>query len=360
MTRGLALLLLAAVYAWAAVGSGLDRIAAKNAAVAEFVPTTFRAAAERSRAIAAIGNEDGEAAVAAAEAALEADPAGHRSAALLGAAYRVAGRDAAAERAFAVSRQFGWRDPDTQGFWLEKRLAERDYAKAALHLDAILRRFPTLPNAQDQIAKFERDRAGQQALRERLAHEPPWSRTFWQPETEDRETVLRRRARYLGEARSGQWGCEQSRQLTAGLWERGLRRDSDRVMRTQCGRKIASGPIADPRFANGARIGWRRHPSGDVAYREGEGGLVVRNRSSAARLVLSQPVALSEGSYRVSLSGAPEVAVSLTCGMPQVPPPVGTSQTVSVPDCPDQTLGLWVRGGETATFSDITVAKAAR
>ena len=357
MTRGLPLLLLAAVYAWAAIGSGLDRLAEKNAAVAEFVPAPFRAAAERSRAIAAIGSANGEAAIAAAEAALEADPADHRGAALLGAAYRLAGRDAAAERAFAVSRQFGWHDPDTQGFWLEERLAQGDYAKAALHLDAILRRFPTLPNAQDQIAKFERDRAGQQALRDRLSYEPPWSRTFWQPETADRETILRRRARYLGDARSGQWRCEQARQLTVGLWEFGLRRDADRVMRAQCAHEIAIGPVADPRFANGERLGWRRHLSGNVTYREGEGGLVVRNRGSATRLVLSQPVALNEGRYRVSIFGAPEVAVSLTCGMPQMPPPVAASRTVRLPDCLDQTLGLWVRGGETATFSAITTAK---
>ncbi|NVD43545.1 hypothetical protein [Qipengyuania atrilutea] len=358
MKRGALLLVFAAIYVWAVVGSGLDRIAEKNAAVVDLVPSPFRAAAERSRAISAIGNEDAEAALEAAEAALRANPADHRSAALLGVANRLAGRETAEKEAFSAARQFGWRDPDTQGFWLEQRLSEGNYDEAVLHLDALLRQFPALPNAQELIANFERNRAGQQALRDRLALDPPWSRTFWQPETEDRETVLRRRARYLGDNSTKSWGCGPSGPLMSGLWETGLRRDAERVMLAQCSRNIAEGSVADPHFDIAQRLGWRRHPSGDITYREKEDGLVVRNRSAATRLVLSQPVAFGEGFYRVALSGENSVAVSLTCGMPQVPPPRSISHTVRVPDCRDQVLGLWVGGGNVATFIAITAASA--
>ena len=120
MKRGLAGRIVASLgllaFAALAGASGLDRMSLFEPALGRLVPEPLRAQGARSTAALAITRNQPGPALAAARAAVKADPIDPGSTALLGTAYLLNGQLAEAEAAFRVAARFGWRDPATQAY----------------------------------------------------------------------------------------------------------------------------------------------------------------------------------------------------------------------------------------------------
>lgn len=131
-----------AIFALAALASGLDRISEYRPDGATAVPPPFRVNAARVLAGRALAANRLVEATEQARHAVRRDPADARSAGLLGSALLVSGDAAGAERAFTVSAAMGWREPATQLYWMSVALEQGDLEVASQRLDALLRQLP--------------------------------------------------------------------------------------------------------------------------------------------------------------------------------------------------------------------------
>lgn len=172
MARRLTVLLALLAYAALTLGSGLDRLAAKEPGLAHFVPSAFAAEAHRAMAARALRSGKVEA-LTAAQGAVAADPIDPHSAALLGGSSLLSGQPQQADRAFRVAAQLGWRDPLTQLYFMNQALRSGNADLAALRLDALLRQNPLLPVRDMVLSQFEASSQGRNALSRRVALRPP-------------------------------------------------------------------------------------------------------------------------------------------------------------------------------------------
>ena len=163
----------AVLYASVAILSGFDRRTAMHRQLASRVPDLFAVNALAVTTEEQISSSPQEA-IRLAKMLVSRAPMEPYSTALLGEAYLAAGDDKAAERAFRVAAQLGWKVPATQAYWLDRGLQERDYRLAAIRLDALVRLEPKLLNSPEILTPFENDPEAQNQLVSRLASHPPW------------------------------------------------------------------------------------------------------------------------------------------------------------------------------------------
>lgn len=301
---------LAALFAIAAVGSGLDRIIAEArpaSPAAESVPAWFAdASLRRSAAIELSEGRFASAADLARKATLRS-PLEPTSTGLLGAARLGTGDPAKADAAFRVSGQLGWRDAVTQTYWMRVALLVGDYPVAAQRLDALLRQQPERTDQADLLAPFESNAAGRAVLSERLAQDPGWTSNYFNPIRSLGKEQLAQRAlvaTLLG--RDHPLGCggigrfvrrliaEEAVIAAHALWQ--LHCPSARGER-----------IADPDLTNlfgndPSPFGWENHSDGSVNIRrvDSGGGLVIENTAPFARNFARQMLVLPPGIYRLS------------------------------------------------------------
>ncbi|UOR14299.1 tetratricopeptide repeat protein [Qipengyuania aquimaris] len=358
--------LLAGLFGILAIFSGLDRFSEHQPSAIRLVPEAFRVDALRVEAARALASGDAERAEALASKVILAGPHDARGPAFLGAARLMAGEQSSANEAFAVARSMGLREPLVQAHFFDTALTEGDYAEAARQLDILLRAHPRLARIDYFFTSLEASEEGRARLAARLSDDPLWSGSYL-GDFHASDEVLRSRARFLAEAGGGlNLSCRSVEPLVRELTQRNYMREARDISRTYCARRNQGGLLADPQFeelGNGNTFGWRRHGSGDVrisSVGESDKAVEIENRAGVTRLVLSQPIVLEAGEYRVfgSVAGAnaDRVLISVTCSVPGRPRggggALGRGQLVSAPDCPDQVLGIWLRPGSGALRLD--------
>ena len=349
---------LAALYGYACLGSGLDRLSAINPAWQAFVPAPFRANAETGKAALALASGTGIDQSEAVRRAVLADPVDRRPIALLGTQRLLAQDYAGAEAAFRISAKLGWREPVTQGYWYRAALQAGDTARAAERVDALLRANPGMAGGDEMINPLLATPRGRQALADRLSYRPGWLPRFLAPSRQASSPALTERAevvRLMAE-HGASLSCAEIEPLERRLAEAGLRQPARTLRPRRCGAGQASGPLFDSDFADLARgganpAGWQLHPSGDVSVSPSGTGrnaaVTVRNLASIRRPILSQRVDLEAGTYRVELAIAPGnardlISASFDCGESRPYPDPGQPLTIVAKPCASQTLTLWL------------------
>ncbi len=371
MATRIALTALAALYLYAAWGSGMDRMSADAPALERLVPAMLRAQADRSAAATALARGEDARALAFAAQAVRHDPVDPLADSLLGSARQYRGDVGGAEAAFRVAAQRGWRDRLTQLYWYDAAIQSGDVERAALRADALLRSDPDFALAGDLFAPLEASEAGRSALARRLAERPGWAGGFLTPGDQADVALLHHRAQIAQQAAAGRQalGCDLPRPLVATLLGRGMRSDAELVWQANCRNEGLQGGLSDGGFEqlaadrSASPFGWQKYARGDVlieAVADGAGGhrLTLRNTASVSRLILSQALALGSGHYRlradIRSGGQPalgRIVASLDCdGHARRPEgvsgdPAGSGQLLAVAACPQQLLGIWLRPG---------------
>ena len=358
------------VYAVAVLASGAERIGLSSPLLEAVTPNAFRSEGLRREAVDAVQAGDHDAAVASATAAVKSAPNNAEGVARLAYALDLVGqRDASVELLQSAAR-LGWREPLTQFALFAMDMGEGNFARAARRADALLRIDERGTPAQTALAALEARSEGRIALRDRLRHDPPWAERFYAPDEDD---ALLRRATYLGSSgKDAQgWGCARTRPLVQAALEREWRREAEAVYRRQC-KTEGHNRIADANFSAVAKnepglFGWTVQPSGDVSFSSVRDGartkLAMTNRSSAARMVLSQPVDLGPDRHRITIAGGAgsAFAATLSCGARTATRPafLGNASIVEALPCRSQTLSIWVRGNaEEAILETVAIEPA--
>ena len=215
-------------YAGLAFGSGLDRLAADDPAMAQRVPSVFAAQALRTLGAQALALGKAGEVLRLGQAALNDSPTDPQSAAMFGAGLLASGNRAGADRAFRTAGKLGWRVPITQNYWMGKALAQGDYPLAALRFDALLRQQPALHRQRALLDPLERNPAGRAALITRIALRPVWVESYAGDVADLPADVMEQRTTVLLEAaaKGVVLGCptiapSASRLATLGLFTQG-------------------------------------------------------------------------------------------------------------------------------------------
>lgn len=305
MARRLTVLLALLAYTALALGSGLDRLAAKEPGLAHFVPSAFAAEAHRAMAARALRSGKVEA-LTAAQGAVAADPIDPHSAALLGGSSLLSGQPQQADRAFRVAAQLGWRDPLTQLYFMNQALRSGNADLAALRLDALLRQNPLLPVRDMVLSQFEASSQGRNALSRRLALRPPWTSEFMGREGSLPLSVMRTRAAIVANVPGKRWGCDAVAPLVRSLVKGGDAAAAKRLWIAHC--PDASPGVADPAFARLSAprpvtpFDWNLVGGGDIAVlpaAANQAGLIATVSGAASRQIAWQMLTLPAGTYRL-------------------------------------------------------------
>ncbi len=163
----------ALIYGSLAIGTGLDRLTFAHPSLAGRVPALFAVNALEVSGETQLDTAP-DTATTLAQRLVSRAPVEPFSTALLGAARYASGDSPAADRAFRVAGQLGWRVPLTQAYWRQAALALGDFRVAAQRLDALLRQNPDVLHNPAALAPFESSPAAQAAWTDRLATRPPW------------------------------------------------------------------------------------------------------------------------------------------------------------------------------------------
>lgn len=311
--RGLAIVAAGVALAALVVGSGLDRAALADPALAPMVPVPFASRAIRSNALTALEAGKDQAALRLAEAAVADNPLEPTSTALLGAARDAAGLSDSAEAAFKVAGKLGWRVSLTQAYWMQRALEVGDYRVAALRLDALLRQQPGLLARQVLLDPVEQVPEGRAALVERLKERPRWLERYAGNVYDAPEAVVRQRGEVLAElaAAGTRLGCAAIGPMATQLTRVGAVNEAFALWRAHCP-SGGRGLVSDPGFA-ALRIDKPLSPfdwevvgnSGTSVSPEpslaGEGrSLEIESTETITLSVLRQRLVLAPGSYRLS------------------------------------------------------------
>ena len=384
--RAAAVTLVALAFGTAALGSGLDRMSAKNPALAGLVPQPFRANAWRGASAVALAGRHLPAAQAAATQAVRNDPVDAASASALGMARLAAGDGSGAAAAFRVAGQLGWRDRPTQLYWMAVATNSGDFAIAAERADALLRQDSRLREQPLLLAALERLPEGRRALAARLALRPEWFGDYWNKLFLLKPDQLFARARVLDEPalRPAAMTCLEVKPMTSALLaNRGARQGRailDRYCAKSDGALLADGGFERARLADAAPFGWQFTGAGGLDVRlearPGRVGVAVEIDSALPQrqVFASQALQLGPGSYRLSWrspgrdgAGASRIVARLTCqqntGDFPAATPAGSGRYAAIAqvgtDCPLQWLELAIDPGEGAvTVDDVRVVPA--
>ncbi len=367
-------LLACLAYAGLAFGSGMDRLAATDPVMAARVPAPFASQALRTLGAQAIGQGQAGEVLRLGQAALKDSPTDPQSAALLGAGLLATGNRAAADRAFRVAGQLGWRVPITQNYWMSKALAQGDYTIAALRLDALLRQQPALHRERALLDPMERNPAGRAALIGRMAARPDWVASYTGDVADlPADVMLQRSALLLEAAPAGLiLGCPAIAPSASRLAALGRFGEGSALWRAHCPAAgtalVADGNLAMANLGQPASayawevIGNSELSLGFIPSPGGSGQRVTLDGTAAhSRVFLTQLLTLAPGRYGLSWSAgnaqlqpSSQVLSSLTCRGQQ--PSWLTAEldqrsgrwlaVVTVPaDCPAQTLSFGAAAG---------------
>jgi hypothetical protein len=312
---------LCAMVAVPVVGSGMDRVAASDPGQARRVIPGFVAASLAPRGAGLVDARRYDEALPLAESAVRKSPVDPTSTALLGATRLGRGDAAGAERAFLVAGQFGWREPITQYYWMQRALQVGDYRVASLRLDAMLRQTPELAEEAGLIAPVQANPDGREALAERMAQRPAWLQPFADQtgslsadQVEQRADVIDRLAR-----KGITLGCDGVGRLASSLVNVGRPLRGKALWDGQCAE--GRGLIGDPAFARlqagtaASPFDWTIVGDSDVSISLVKAGggdmqLQVASTASFSRKVMTQLLVLAPGRYRLSWTAASSEPVS--------------------------------------------------
>ena len=163
------IVLMALTAGYAALGSGLDRLSRDNPASARMVPIAFRANAWRGASAQDMTLERYTAALDKARRAIVADPIDVGSSSGMGLARLKLRQGVAAEAAFRVAGQLGWRDKNTQLYWMAVSADSGAFGIAAERADALLRQDRRLRELPAMVAGLEATEGGRKAYDSALA-----------------------------------------------------------------------------------------------------------------------------------------------------------------------------------------------
>lgn len=370
----------------AALGSGLDRMSAKNPSLAGLVPPPFRANAWRGASALALAGGDLSAAQAAALHAVRRDPMNAAAASALGLTQLTSRDGAGAAAAFRVAAQLGWRDKSTQLYWMAVATNSGDFAIAAERADALLRQDAQLREQPLLLAALERSPGGRKALAARLALRPEWFGDYWNKLYLLKPEQLFARARVLDEPTLQPAGmtCFEVKTMVSALLANRRSEQGRMVLKRYCGAGngalLADGGFERARIADTSPFGWQFTGAGglDVRLEPGPGdsgtAVVIDSALPLRQIFASQTLQLAPGGYRVSWrtprsdgTGASRVVARLSCqqnsGDFLAAAPSGGDRFAAFarvnPDCPLQWLDLAIDPGEGAVaVDDVAVAPA--
>lgn len=316
---------------YAVLGSGLDRMSQTNPALSGMVPQAFRATAWRSAATLDVAGGRLVSARDKATRAIVADPMDAASSSGLGLARLKLHDGLAAEAAFRVSGQLGWRDKSTQLYWMALSADSGAFPLAAQRADALLRQNSNLREQPRLLAALEASAEGRRALATRLAQRPVWLGDYWNKLYLLDPGQLADRARVLDEPalRPPVLTCPDVRTMAGALAKRDVAR-SRSIMTRYCpkrgGELLADGGFEAARLASTAATGWQFVGEGGLDVRiapgAGLGGKMVAVSSALPmrQVFASQALELEPGHYRVgwrmpgkAANASPAIAVRLTC-----------------------------------------------
>ena len=335
-----ALLLACLIYAFAAVGSGLDRLTAYKSDPATEVPEPFAGRALQARVWYAMAQENWNGAVSTATALVARDPVEPNATALLGAAREGQGDAAGADAAFRVAAQMGGRVELTQRYWAKRAEADGDLTAASAHVDALLRQRPGLLSDRELLDPVERNDKGQQALAARLASGSDWLSAYLSDVWDAPKDVLTLRAQVLG--RASQFGvvggCDAAAKFARRMVELNEAHIAAQVWREHCPRAgtglVSDGNFTAATFSDNAafasvvsQFDWQMLNNSDVdtSFTPAPGAgrwLTVNTSAPYTRVVASQLVVAPAGTYRLSWASqghttadTPMIMASLDCGV---------------------------------------------
>ena len=369
---------------YVALGSGLDRMSEGNPALSRMVPQAFRSAAWRGGAAQDIARGNLRAARDKSTRAVLTDPMNAASSSGLGLVRLKLREGVAAEAAFRVAGQLGWRDQTTQLYWMALSAASGAFPLAAQRADALLRQDTSLREQPAILAGLEATAGGRKALAERLAMHPAWSGDYWNKLYLLAPAQLANRARVLDEPalRPPVMACADVQTMAGVLANPDSARS--RSIRDRYCPKRGDGSVADGGFeaaqlSNTSATGWQFTGEGglDVRIDTGAGfgskAVAVISSLPLRQVFASQALELAPGHYLVGWrlpGGAGKVrnriVVRLTCqqngGDYVIPVPAGGDRQVAplelAADCPRQWLDLAVDPGMgPVAVDDVTVER---
>lgn len=338
--------------------SGFDRMAVRTPAMARFVVDPLAAQSAHVRTASLLVERAYTQAVEASRLALARTPAESRGAANFALASLLAGDLAAADRALEVARMGGRRDPVMLSSSAALALDRGSYDEAAAHIEALLRGAPRFPGVEDLSAALLASEGGRRAMLGRMQNHGVWASDFL---AGGGDGGLEDRAGLLMQSDVQPLGCEFVAPVVERMLKAGARLQAERSWAAHCPRSAAVGLIADPEFASlfeGEALnpfGWNRERSGDVSMsrerlKDGS-ALEVSNSATVSRLILSQPVDLSPGRYRLDLdadvAGQERIVMQLQCGDESSLAALrAEARLLDVPQaCVAQSFEVWLKPG---------------
>lgn len=365
MQRGL----IAAAVAYGALvfGNGADRLTETSQQWGRIVPAPFRAKADVAAAVDALTRHDAAGAQAYGKRAVEASPMDRTAVGVTAYARYLADDADAADAAFRVSGQLGWRDVPTQLYWYQVGLQSNDYQLAAQRADAILRANPEYPGIQALLQPLEASPQGREALLARLVERPGWLGNYAFPAPDAKRDAMLARSAVLGAlARRGiALGCKTVSAFAFQLADSGLRGAARGLWSDHCSRQASNAVPDDPQFQRlaperASPFDWKSYGAGSVGITtamqpDGQYAAVVSNASAFVSPLVSQFVDLPAGRYRARLTvGDParargRIFATLSCGPTPVRSPVpgeglvDQGQELVSTGCERQLFTLWMK-----------------
>jgi hypothetical protein len=282
-------------------------------------PAWFGAGNAGYLAIRAVDQQDFASALRWASVAVSRDPIGQHTTALLALSLLGTGRPDAAQAAYTVAANTGWRDAGVQTYWMMTALALGDVNIAAQRLDALLR----VGNRDDQtlagLAALEGTPAGRSALADRLALSPDWAPWYLQDAKNlDGDSLKNRLAIIFAAARTGlKLDKDKIAQTSNALRAKGQIESAVWLWRHFGGDKNAGMAIVDGRFdnvaddSNAGPFEWALletggvdvHIDGNAPLHSGP-ALYARSSSSTTKRIAQQTLMLPPGSYSIHWQSA--------------------------------------------------------
>ncbi len=373
------------VYAALAIIAGLDRMAAGDVRRRSLPDWPYAIAAPFEAAQSALRRGDPAGAVRQAQTVVRHDPVNPRAISLLGASLLTARQIDAARDAFVLAERLGWRDPVTQRYWLAEALRLGDAARAARHLDALLRQQPDVPDRDTLLRSLLIYDEGRAALADRLKSDPDWLVPFVAQVDRLDDDDLDARADVVQRTGAGHWQCPQAANLIDALLAHGLLDDATTVHRTVCPGE--SGLVNDGHFnrlasdAIASALDWNLARRGDLvitvnpvaphAY-----SVAISNTAPSTVLAAVQMTTDGPGHYRVtwqspetSAKDAAALQVAFGCDSNLDQASSGSRSGGSEPryaadlvvpaTCPTPAVRFWLAPNHPVNLADVRISRLA-
>lgn len=364
--------------------SGTDRIAIDAVRSPSLQGWPYDIGASSSHAAQALVAEGPASALYHIRRSIVTDPLNSRVVGFYGRAWLLSGNAIAAETAFRVSGELGWRDPNTQIYWMGKALQFGDAKVAAERLDALLRQFPNFEARDQLIATLLENPNGKAEFAKRLKLAPLWTGSFTNPSMDLPAAQIVRRAEVMQMVGRGVFDCAKSTQLVRTLISLDRLSYAMALWRTNC-----LGPTSliydggfekiDTTQTTGG-FDWQLSNRGDVDLqveeaKSGNRQLQVTVNAANTVSVLSQLVVLTPGRYRLSwrmpntdADAGRALSISFDCkgslGKAVQAQPTDAKDGYAIDfdadgACAARQLQFWLRPNETVRLDEVRLSSVA-